>query len=72
MRVEPSAADYSTLSLTDQAAGFTFTTLTLSNQNGKNVAQFSLAGLTGLTQYRSYFIGANGSTSGYLGLSAEL
>jgi hypothetical protein len=72
MRVEPTAVDYSTLSLTDQVAGFTFTTLTLSNQNGKNVAQFSLSGLTGLTQYRSYFIGANNSTSGYLGLSAEL
>ena len=72
MRVQPSAADFSTLALTDQITGFTFTTLTLGNQNGKDIAQFSLGGLSGLTQYRSYFIGANNSTSAYIGFSAEL
>jgi hypothetical protein len=72
MRVEPTVADYSTLALTDQITGFGFTSLTLSNQNGKNIAQFSIGGSSGLTQYRSYFIGSNNSSSGYLGLSAEL
>ena len=72
MRVEPSAADYSTLALTDQVAGYTFSGLGFGNQNGRNIAQLTISGATGLTQYRTYFLGANGSSSAFVGLSAEL
>jgi hypothetical protein len=72
MRAEPNVIDFSTLSLTDQVSGFTFSGLGFGNQNGRNIAQLTVSGATGLTQYRSYFIVSNGSTSGYLGLSAEL
>jgi hypothetical protein len=72
LRVEPSAIDYSTLVLTDQTANYSFSTLAGNNQTGKNIASVSLSGLTGLTQFRNYSFVSNGSTSGYIGFSAEL
>ena len=73
MRIEPTAIDYSTLALTDYVTNSAITTLTIDSAgSSRNATTVSTGGTTGLTQYRPYWIVSNGSTNGYLGLSAEL
>jgi hypothetical protein len=74
MRVKPSAVDFSTLALYDNATIVTgVTTLAIdANLSSPNVVNVDVTGATGLTQYRNYWLVANASTSGYVGFSAEL
>ena len=73
MRIEPSSVDYSTLRLEDINSGQAVTSLTLSsNASNTNTATFDVGVASGLTAYRPYFLGANNSTSAYVGVSAEL
>jgi hypothetical protein len=73
MRTEPSSVDFSTLRLEDINSAQNVTTCTLStNSSTTNTATFDVGVASGLTQYRSYFLGANNSTSAYIGVSAEL
>jgi hypothetical protein len=73
MRVIPTSVDYSTLALFDGVTFSTVTSLTLSsNQNTTDTALLIPVVASGLTQYRPYFLVNNNSTSGYVGLSAEL
>ena len=74
MRAVPTSIDYSTVALYD---GVTITSTSLvlallSQQSGVQVASINASGITGLTQYRPYFIINNASASGYVGFSAEL
>ena len=73
MRTIPTSVDYSTLALFDGVTFSTVTSLTLSsNQNTTDTALLIPVVASGLTQYRPYFLVNNNSTSGYVGLSAEL
>jgi hypothetical protein len=74
MRTTPTSIDSSTLIFFDQVnAGVATGTLQLvTNQSSPTVGYLTTAGTTGLTQYRSYELAANNSTSAYLGFSAEL
>lgn len=72
MRTTPTAVDYSTLALTDYAADFTISTISLlSSNSGLNNALVTVAA-SGLTNYRGYALKSANSANGYLGLSAEL
>lgn len=73
MRTQPSAIDFLNLVVSDVANNaLPISNLTLmSNWFNDNVVNVT-ATLTGATQFRSYFLIANGSTSSYLGFSAEL
>ena len=72
MRVSPSSVDYSTLAIGDNSAAATFTSLALvTNQSSTQQAWITVTG-SGFTQYRTFFIYSNNSTSGYIGVSAEL
>ena len=73
MRTEPSSVDFSTLRLEDINSAQNVTTCTLStNSSTTNTATFDVGVASGLTAYRPYFLGANNSTSAYIGVSAEL
>jgi len=73
MRVAPTAVDYSTLTFWDGAAGLNPVTNLVIATPGKNMTEFTVtASAGGITNFRPYFILTNGSTNGYLGLSAEL
>jgi hypothetical protein len=74
LRVPPSAIDYSTLKLhnvnTAVTAGLT-ASITASEQN-KYLPTVSVTVSSGLTTGNFYYLGANNSTAGYIGFSAEL
>jgi hypothetical protein len=74
LRVPPSAIDYSTLKLhnvnTAVTAGLT-ASITASEQN-KYLPTVTVTVSSGLTTGGFYYLGANNSTSGYIGFSAEL
>lgn len=74
MRVTPSAIDFSTLRVVDTQNASTVSSVTFDiatrTSTLRPILKFTTSG--SLTQYRPYFIEANNSTSGYLGLSAEL
>jgi hypothetical protein len=73
MRVAPTSIDFSTLNLTTGATNTAVTSITfLSSMNGNGIAVVYPVVASGLTVNRPYFLTANNSTSGYLGLSAEL
>ncbi len=73
MRVTPTSIDFSTVRASDGVTGSGNGTLTL-NTNGTypSVGAITLTGVTGLTQYRPYFLQQSGSAAAYLGFSAEL
>jgi len=74
LRVPPTAIDYSTLKLhnvnTAVTAGLT-ASITASEQN-KYLPTVTVTVSSGLTAGNFYYLGANNSTSGYIGFSAEL
>lgn len=73
MRVAPTAVDYSTITFWDGTGGLgTINALTIAT-GGKNMTEFTVTiSAGGITTYRPYYILTNGSTNGYIGLSAEL
>lgn len=74
MRVVPTSIDYSTVILYDGVSLIStgLVLALLSQQSGVQVGSINASGITGLTQYRPYFIINNASASGYVGFSAEL
>jgi hypothetical protein len=73
MREVPSSVDFSTVCVLDYVGGAVSITPTrnTSSLGAKSIAITATAA-SGLTQHRPYFLATNNSTSGYLGLSAEL
>jgi hypothetical protein len=72
MRVSPTSVDFSTLAIGDNVAAATFTSLAIqANQSSTQQAWLIVTG-SGFTTYRPYFIYSNNSTSGFIGVSAEL
>ena len=73
MRVKPTAVDYSSVQFSDTNNSPVPTSLSISSfKSSSFIAYLAGGGLTGLTQYRPYELRNNNSTSGYIGLSAEL
>jgi hypothetical protein len=73
MRIAPTSIEYSTLRLSDELSGYTVTSIGLvAVITNKNIVGFNASVASGLTQFRFYTIQANNSTSGYIGVSAEL
>jgi hypothetical protein len=70
MRATPTSMDYSILGYYDGATSAGFSGATMQN-NGQNGTDIALTG-TGFTTYRPFILGANNSTSSYIGFSAEL
>jgi len=72
MRTSPTAIDFSTLAIGDFVAGaitVTAAAIDAASPSGTTI-NFTTAGTT--TTYRPYAVFSNASTSGYLGLTAEL
>jgi hypothetical protein len=74
MRVPPTSVDYSTLAAYDNQTVLSISAVSI---NGGSVKTGSTkiwvdTTVTGAAQYRPYFLITNNSTSGYIGLSAEL
>ena len=75
MRTTPTSVDFANLALTDgntAPTAVTSATLNGSLNSSANCAQIDFNVASGLTQYRFYTVTNNNSTSGYLGVSAEL
>jgi hypothetical protein len=73
MRTNPSSIDFSSLQANDTQAGYVVSAATFSGTEiGTQSATVNFTTASGLTQYRPAKILSNGSTSGYLGFSAEL
>ena len=70
MRSAPTLS-VSTLCLLDAISAFSLTGATMVNA-GVDSARIQYTGASGLTQYRSYYVTANNSTSAFLTLSSEL
>ena len=73
MRVTPTAIDYSSLAAYDNVTVVTATAAGLDGSlSSKNALMVYTTHSSGITQFRPYTLVTNNSTSGYLGLSAEL
>jgi Carbohydrate binding domain len=73
MRTNPSSIDFSTLQANDTQAGYVVSAVAFSGTEiGTQSTTVNFTTASGLTQYRPAKILSNGSTSGYLGFSAEL
>jgi hypothetical protein len=72
MRAKPSSVEWSTLNLADGASGFAVSNVTIAgNAEGLDLSAVNVTS-SGLTQFRPIVVESNNSTSGFLGLSAEL
>ena len=73
MRTYPSAVEYSTLRLADESSGYTVTSMNLNTSfYSADYPLINVVVASGLTPQRFFSLGANNSSSAYLGLSAEL
>jgi hypothetical protein len=72
MRVKPTSVDFSTLALFDGTTVNAVSALSLVSTNSSKDVVYLDATSTSLTQFRNYALLTNNSTSGYLGLNAEL
>lgn len=74
MRTAPTSVEYSTLQIDNINAGYAVTSLSLvgSGLENSKVAAINTVVSSGLTTGYPYLLGANNSTSAYLGFSAEL
>jgi hypothetical protein len=71
MRTNPTAIEFSTLQINDSINAYAVTGMSLTNPSPFSAA-ITPSVASGLTTYRMYQIGNNNSTSGYLGITAEL
>jgi hypothetical protein len=71
LRTGATSIDYSTLAIHDYGAVYAVTALVI-QQTSKNLVNLAATVASGGTQYRPVRLEANSSTSGYVGLSAEL
>ena len=72
MRVPPTSVEYSTLAVQDTTGSNAAVTSVVTSNPGKGMTWIVAGVASGLTQFRPYYLTANGSTNAYLGLSAEL
>jgi len=73
MRVKPTSVDVSNVQFSDTSNSPVPTALSISSfKSSSFIVYLTGSGLSGLTQYRVYELRNNNSTSGYIGLSAEL
>jgi hypothetical protein len=72
LRDAASIVDYSTLALADGVNTPSAVTNLTITATSKTLVRFEVTVASGLTQYRPYRLVTNNSTSGYIGLSAEL
>lgn len=73
MRVTPTAVDYSTLRLHDTVTQYAVTAVSVNGAlSNPYQPTYDITVASGLTQYRTYYTSASGSTSAYIGFSAEL
>jgi len=74
MRTAPSSVEYASVGLGDGVSSTAaITSLTITSGTGTtNAVLLNATVASGLTQYRPYYCLANNSSSGYIGLSAEL
>jgi hypothetical protein len=73
MRVMPTSVDYSSLAAYDNVTVVTALSAAIdTGLSSKNAAMVFTGHTSGITQFRPYVLVANGTTSGYIGLSAEL
>ena len=72
MRVKPTSVDYSTLRWTNQSTGAAITAVALDANLNSSYQPTINCTTTSVTANLMYSIGANNSTSAYLGFSAEL
>lgn len=72
MRVAPTSIDTASLRSQDTVNGVAITSLSLDAQSTENMAIINAVHASGITQFRPYFLSANGTTSAYVGFSAEL
>ena len=73
MRSTPTTLDYSTLNLTTGGTNTTVTSMTITgSQSGLNTVCLYPSVASGLTVNRPYSLTSNNSTSGYVGVGAEL
>jgi hypothetical protein len=70
MRIAPTSIDFTSIAVTDSSSAFSVSAITFGNA-GKFASSLN-ATASSLTQFRPYILVNNNSTSGYLGLSAEL
>ena len=71
MRVAPTSVDFSTLRCYDDANALPITNLVISS-NQPDATYITATVASGGVQFRPYFLGANNSSTAYLGYSAEL
>jgi hypothetical protein len=72
MRIAPTSVEYSTLQVTFPGISGNAVTALALDSTTTNTADLYCTVASGLTQFRPYALGNANSTSGYLGLSAEL
>ena len=72
MRTAPTSIDYSTLGISEASGSVISVSSVTFDQAGRYASDIYAAVSSGLTQYRVERLLANGSTSAYLGFSAEL
>lgn len=72
MRTSPTSVDYSTLEILDADTAFAISSLTLTSSENSQLVSAVNAVSSGLTLRRFIFLRADGSTSAYIGFSAEL
>jgi hypothetical protein len=72
MRVIPTSVDFATLALYDDVNVVNVTSMTLQGNSTNQNAVLTPTVSSGLTQFRSYSLIARTSTSGFIGISAEL
>ena len=70
MRIAPTSIDFSTLAVTDTRTAFSVSGIGFANA-GKYASTINVAA-TGMTSSLPYILVSNNSTSGFLGLSAEI
>jgi hypothetical protein len=71
MRVKPTSIEYSTLMVGEGNTAISVTNLTIGANASPDLIGMP-ATVSGATQYRPYYLGANNSTSAYVAVSAEL
>jgi len=72
MRVTPSSIDFASLELTDPGTGSAAVTALTIDNNGRNQISLRATVASGLTNKRTYFIRAAGTSAGFIALNSEL
>jgi hypothetical protein len=72
MRVTPSSVDYASIELVDPGTGSAAVTALTIDNGGRNQISLQATVASGLTNKRTYFIRAAGTSAGFIALNSEL